>query len=185
MGKYDILKVGYAAERTAGMAAQAMRKGSYRLMALRPDDPGLDVAIELEGYDEPVAETVVLGGLTLEHCVVTAQQTKRVVRTAINGMAGTVKEWVSDGDVAIGLTVTLLNKEGNDYPWDAVEQLMRVLSESETQTIESRWLNDVWAVTRVVVEGYKMSGRTERNYEVVEVSLSSDKEYLIEELMEV
>lgn len=181
MAKYDILKQGWADERAAGMVAQGLRDGLYRIVGGGQEAAGEMADYDMEEMGDAEVENVVLGGLDLGSCVVTASRTNQVVKTAINGMAGTVKEWVSAGDVAIGLTVTLLNEGGNEYPWGAVEALMKVLGKDEAQKIESRWLNEVWDVTRVVVESYHLTGHTERNYEVAEVSLASDKEYLIME----
>lgn len=172
------------AERVAGMGAQALREAEYGIMAEREDAEGAMTGYDLESAEDGVMEPVRLGGEEMPNSVVTASTTNQIVRTAINGMAGTVKEWVSNGDVAIGLTVTILNNDGTEYPWEAVERVKRLLSGDEALEIESRWLNDVWGVTRVVVESYSMTGHTERNYEVVEVSLASDKEYLIAEEVE-
>lgn len=184
MARYDILNLGWAVERAAGKGAQELREGLYRIVGRGEEEPGKQTDYTLQGVEEVKEETVVLGDIELRNCVLTASMTNQVVKTAINGMAGTVKEWVSNGDVAIGLTVTLLTEGSNEYPWGAVEALMKVLGKDEALEIESRWLNDVWGVTRVVVESYHLTGHTERNYEVVEVSLASDKEYLIAEEVE-
>lgn len=181
MEKYDILKQGWIDDRGRGMATHGVREALYGIVARKKEESGSNQSYALATVEEAKEEHVRLGETELAYCTVTASRTNQIVKTVINGMAGTVKEWVSNGDVAIGLTVTLLNQGSNEYPWEEVEALKRELVKAETLKIESRWLNEVWDVTRVVVESYHMTGRTDRNYEVVEVSLASDKDYVIEE----
>lgn len=180
MGKYDIITLRELEERGKGAVVAATQQGLYRIVTARPETNGRLTDFDMETACDAVTERVVLGGLELQNVEMTADRTNNIVKTAINGRIGTVKEFVSEGDVAIGMTVTLLNKE-DEYPWEQVENLKKVLKKKQAIEVESRWLNEVWDVTRVVVESYHMTGHTERNYEVVEISLASDMEYLIEE----
>lgn len=183
MNKYDILKNGAIEEAARGMAVTAFRDGLMKIVSRREAEKGKLTEFALEEACEMAEEEVILDGLKLDNVTMTASKTNNIVKTAINGRFGTVKEYVSEGDVAIGMTVTLLS-EDNEYPWSMVDELKEVLNQMRTLEVVSRWLNDVWDVTRVVVENYSMTGHTERNYEVVEVNLASDKEYLIVEGME-
>ena len=183
MNKYDILKNGAIEEAARGMAVTAFRDGLMKIVSRREAEKWKLTEFALEEACEMAEEEVILDGLKLDNVTMTASKTNNIVKTAINGRFGTVKEYVSEGDVAIGMTVTLLS-EDNEYPWSMVDELKEVLNQMRTLEVVSRWLNDVWDVTRVVVENYSMTGHTERNYEVVEVNLASDKEYLIVEGME-
>lgn len=181
MEKYDILKSGALDELAKGMAGTAWRNGLFKFVGRGKEEPGKQTDYSLQGMEEVMEETVVLGDVELQNCILTASATQQIVKTAINGVPGTVKEWFSAGDVAIGMTVTLLNADGNEYPWDQVKVLKEVLNRTEALDVVSRWLNEVWGVTRVVVESYNMTGRTDRNYEVVELNMASDMDYIIAE----
>lgn len=64
--------------------------------------------------------------LVLENCLFDTSNTKRIVQTAINGKDGTVKEWISNGDIIINVQVNILNKERN-YPVDELIEIMNFL----------------------------------------------------------
>lgn len=112
--------------------------------------------------------------------IVSCAMTKNVVSTAIQGLAGTVKEWVSDGDVAINLEFTLLGSEGK-YPQDAVSAVMEVLRLNDTLQVDSKVLNGIWGVTRVVVRSVSFSPTIAFDYQRFSVALESDENYVIEE----
>lgn len=181
MAKYDILNTDALGNAAIEMAGTAWRDGLYKVVGRGEEAPGRQTEYLLAGMADVVEEPAVLGGMELQSCIMTASATQQIVKTAINGVPGTVKEWFSAGDVAVGMTVTLLNDGSNEYPWAQVRELQQVLSQAEALEVESRWLNEVWGVTRVVVESYNMTGRTDRNYEVVELNMASDRDYIIEE----
>lgn len=160
-------------------AVTEARQGLYKIVGGRQDARGPVADYErLEVMCDMVEEDVELDGVELKNVEMTASRTNNVVKTAINGRKGTIKEFVSEGDVAIGMTVKLLS-EDNEYPWAQVQELKTVLKKHRELKVVSRWLNTVWDVTRVAVESYQMSGHTERNFEEVELNLVSDEEYSI------
>lgn len=120
-----------------------------------------------------------LGGLVLEHVAVDCTMSKHIVTTALNGRHGTVKEWVSNGDVVITATIKVFGSQGL-YPRDEVKKILDALKEPETLKVVNEVLNNVWDVQRVVVTSLHPSGRTERNYEEIAVGMVSDEEYVVE-----
>ncbi len=162
------------------------RKLRYSILGTRKEQPGaksvLDGNASLGGEDPAKAEmkdNMTVGTLKLEHVTVDCTMSKRIVTTAINGRPGTVKEWVSDGDVVITVVAKVLG--GESYPKEQVKQIFAALKEPEVLEVTNELLNDVWRVTRVVVTSIKTTNRTERNWEEVTIGMLSDEEYLVEE----
>lgn len=163
------------------------RKLRYSILGGRKEQPGaksvLDGNASLARGEDPakaeVKDNMTVGTLKLEHVTIDCTMSKRVVTTAINGRPGTVKEWVSDGDVVITVVAKVMGQGG--YPKERVEQILAALKEPEVLGVTNELLNDVWKVTRVVVTSIKTTNRTERNWEEVTIGMLSDEEYLVEE----
>lgn len=162
------------------------RKLRYSILGTRKEQPGaksvLDGNASLVGKDPAKAEmkdNMTVGTLKLEHVTVDCTMSKRIVTTAINGRPGTVKEWVSDGDVVITVVAKVMGQGG--YPKEQVKQILAALKEPEVLEVTNELLNDVWKVTRVVVTSIKTTNRTERDWEEVTIGMLSDEEYLVEE----
>lgn len=139
-------------------------------------------SLEVEAEAEP--ETIILktdnaNSIELD-AVIDCNSTKNIVSTAINGVSGTVKEWVSNGDVAITIDVTLLG-EGNDYPREKVAELMSLLQANQSLQVGNKTLNEVWGVTRIVVTSFSMLPTPCYNYQTFSISAVSDDAYVIEE----
>lgn len=118
--------------------------------------------------------------LTLENCMFDTSNTKNIVRTAISGMNGTIKEWVSNGDTIITLTINILDKDDN-YPLAQLQELKRFLSLNKELIINEEHINKVLDITRVVVTGWRHTPRTWSSFQTVIVDLISDEQFLIEE----
>lgn len=139
-------------------------------------------SLEVEAEAEP--ETIILktdnaNSIELD-AVIDCNSTKNIVSTAINGVSGTVKEWVSNGDVAITIDVTLLG-EGNEYPREKVAELMSLLQANQSLQVGNKTLNEVWGVTRIVVTSFSMPPTPCYNYQTFSISAVSDEAYVIEE----
>lgn len=139
-------------------------------------------SLEVEAEAEP--ETIILktdnaNSIELD-AVIDCNSTKNIVSTAINGVSGTVKEWVSNGDVAITIDVTLLG-EGNEYPRGKVAELMSLLQANQSLQVGNKTLNEVWGVTRIVVTSFSMPPTPCYNYQTFSISAVSDEAYVIEE----
>lgn len=139
-------------------------------------------SLEVNAEAEP--ETIILktdnaNSIELD-AVIDCNSTKNIVSTAINGVSGTVKEWVSNGDVAITIDVTLLG-EGNEYPREKVAELMSLLQANQSLQVGNKTLNEVWGVTRIVVTSFSMPPTPCYNYQTFSISAVSDEAYVIEE----
>lgn len=118
--------------------------------------------------------------LVLENCLFDTSNSKRIVQTAINGKDGTVKEWISNGDIIINVQVNILNKERN-YPVDELLEIMKFLKLNRELSINETHINKVLDVSRVVVTSWRHVPKTWSNYQSIMIDLVSDNTYEIEE----
>ncbi len=118
--------------------------------------------------------------LVLENCLFDTSNSKRIVQTAINGKDGTVKEWISNGDIIINVQVNILNKERN-YPVDELIEIMNFLKLNRELSINETHINKILDVSRVVVTSWRHVPKTWSNYQSIMIDLVSDNTYEIEE----
>lgn len=185
MNKEDVIGLAMR-ETVVGEMSMGARKMAYSIVGSRKENPGAKSALAdnaaIGGKNPDGAEMeddMVLGNHYLEHVTVDCTMSKRIVTTAINGRPGTVKEWVSDGDVVITVVAKVMGDE--TYPKGKVQRILDALKEPEVLEVTNELLNDVWNVQRVVVTSIKTTNRTDRNWEEVTIGMLSDEEYLVEE----
>lgn len=80
-------------------------------------------------------------------------QTKNIVKTAIQGRNGTIKEYISDGDFEIEVRGVIVSKNPLHYPDDEVASLVEVLKVPTELRITSSFLNNL-GIDDVVIENY-------------------------------
>ena len=109
---------------------------------------------------------------------------KEVVKTALVGRAGTVKEYITDGDYQINMSVGMVATDGSgtiidQYPERAVTQLREILERPEALEVSSAYL-DIFGISRIVVTGFSARQMTHSNRQVIEITALSDTNYVIE-----
>lgn len=135
-------------------------------------------AYELEHYNEKTQaiEKVKMPPVSVElgTVLIDVQQSKNIVNTAINGLNGTVKEYISDGDYEVSLRGALVNEKGYDYPLDYFKQLNDVLKAPVSLQVTSEYLS-LFPIHNLVVKGYTLP-QTEgsSNTQLFEINALSD-----------
>lgn len=125
-----------------------------------------------------------MGMLLINDVTVNVSLQKEVVKTALVGRAGTIKEYITDGDYQLSMSVGIVATDGNgeiidQYPERAVAQLREILERSEALEVSSAFL-DLFGITRMVVTGFSAKQMTHSNRQVIEITALSDTEYVIE-----
>lgn len=82
-------------------------------------------------------------------------QEKHIIRTAVQGRDGTVKEYISDGDYAISIKGVLTGRNG-EYPRDAVSDLMEFLKAPISMKVNS-WFLGQFGITDIVVLNFSLA----------------------------
>lgn len=118
-------------------------------------------------------------------CILTINQEKNIVTTALQGRNGTIKEYVSNGDYSITVDAGINNyTEGDDtgasldYPIDKVYELQKILDLGDTLEIQSDFLN-IFKIHSVVVKSYYLTQETHSNRQSIQMILLSDETYEI------
>jgi hypothetical protein len=106
-------------------------------------------------YDEKGVK-IQYKGLLLECVLFEVSMSKNVVKTAIQGRAGTIKEFVSDGDYQISVKGVICSEIANKYPEQEIKALLEVLKSTASISIESDVLNNVFGIYDIVVEDWNM-----------------------------
>lgn len=124
------------------------------------------------------------GLLLINDVTVNVSLQKEVVKTALVGRAGTIKEYITDGDYQLSMSVGLVavDDEGritDQYPERAMAQLREILERPEALEVSSVFL-DIFGITHIVVTGFSAKQMTHSNRQEIEITALSDTEYVIE-----
>lgn len=101
-------------------------------------------------YDYTLKKNVEIPIVQLETVICTMEQPMTIVKTAIQGRNGTVKEYIGMDDAKITLNGVICGTNGV-YPKNDVQVLMNWAKAPTTKGIVSRWLQNL-GVTNIVVE---------------------------------
>lgn len=124
------------------------------------------------------------GVLMINDATINVSLQKHVVQTALVGHKGTIKEYITDGDYQVNISVGLVAVDGSgeiidQYPERAVAQLREILKREEALEVSSAYLN-LWGITHLVVTGFSARQMTHSNRQLIEITAVSDREYVIE-----
>ena len=124
------------------------------------------------------------GVLTIPDVTSNISKQKEIVKTAIVGRAGTIKEYITDGDYQLSISIGIVSVDENNqiidqYPESAISTLREVLEENQSLEASSTFL-DVFGINKIVVTGFSAKQMTYANRQVVEVSALSDDDYIIQ-----
>ena len=100
--------------------------------------------------------------------------TKNIVKTAVQGMDGTVKEYVSDGDYQVTIRGGLVSPFSYAYPKEDMQTLMALLKLNTPLTVISEYLLQ-FNIYELVVEDYSFSQKEGvQNVQLFEIKTVSD-----------
>lgn len=116
-------------------------EGSYRSL----EDEQIDY---LQGGENP--------GLTVDTVLMSVNQRRNIITTPIQGRNGTVKEYISDGDFDVSIRGAIVDPSPQRYPEEDVLKLMEVLRVQNNIEIASRYLNDVFGISNLVITDYSL-----------------------------
>lgn len=125
---------------------------------------------DIDGVDQT------FDGLRIDTVLFQIAMKKNIVKTAIQGFNGTVKEYTSDGDFEITVTGSIVGANPNEYPENDVQKLIKLLSIPEPLEITSEFLG-FFGITTVVVESYGFQQNAGfRNVQPFTIRMLSDRQ---------
>lgn len=100
---------------------------------------------------------------------------RQLVKTALAGYNGTVKEYASEGDTQVSISTQFI-AERDAFPYDPIAELVALLSAPVAHRVYCPLLRAV-GINAVVVESYKLPAATGRelNIQRLEISCLSDR----------
>lgn len=114
-------------------------------------------------------------GLRIDTVLFQIAQSKNIVKTAIQGFNGTVKEYTSDGDFEITVAGSIVGENPNEYPEPDVQKFIKLMGIPEPLEITSEFLG-YFGITNVVVESYSLQQNAGfRNVQPFTIRMLSDR----------
>ena len=108
--------------------------------------------------------------------LIDVSQQKQIIKTEIQGVGGTVKEYISKGDYQITIRGALVSESSVMYPTTQVQQLKEYLEAETSIGIASRFLDDIFDIQSIVVESFdfpQVEGT--QNQQLFSISAVSDE----------
>jgi hypothetical protein len=115
--------------------------------------------------------------LQLYDVLVDVSMSKNIVKTPIQGLNGTVKEYISDGDSDVVLRGRITGQNGQ-YPFNEVKALDKLVSAPVAFKVNSRYLQNL-DIDTIVIESIKW-GQTEGGYSYQEFEIQCCTDFPIE-----
>lgn len=107
--------------------------------------------------------------------LITINQTKNIVKTQIQGRAGTVKEYVGLGDYQVTINGILTNLNGS-YPKDQLVALKDLLT-APISIEATSWFLQIFGIDYLVIDSFDIEqGEGEYSQQAFSISASSDNE---------
>ena len=112
-------------------------------------------------------------GLVIELVLLTVNQRKNIVKTQIQGLKGTIKEYISDDDYTIELK-GIISDVNNAYPESLIQRIINICEIPSEIPVKSSYLN-LFGIYNVVIESYNFpQSEGFRNQQEFTISMTSD-----------
>lgn len=152
--------------------------------------PGRYFSTEDDGSGFQGLTPISYPGLKIQTALIEINQAKNIVTTSIQGRAGTIKEFVADGDYSLTISGLLVGENtgdlatdpdgatvkniGNFYPKADALRLNTILKVPASIRLTSRFLN-IFGISDCVVMSYSIpQNRATKNVQPFQINLLSD-----------
>ncbi len=94
-------------------------------------------------------------GLYLDTVLITVTQEKNIIKTAVNGRNGTIKEYFSDGDYSISIEGAIVGRDPYAYPEADVKNLIRLMRQPASIVAISPFLQ-LFGIYDIAIENFDL-----------------------------
>lgn len=130
---------------------------------------------EPQKYGEILKNNEIKTEFVINTVLIDVTQSKQIIKTNIQGLAGTVKEYISKGDYQITIRGALVSESSQTYPKREVQQLREYLEAETSLEIASGFLGDIFKIEQIVVEDFRfIQQEGYLNVQLFEVTAVSD-----------
>lgn len=127
----------------------------------------------LDSYFDLDGNQINYNRLEIDTVILIVSQTKNIVTTSIQGQAGTIKEYVSDGDYVIKVSGGLF---GDEYPEEDFNTLIKILNAPIALDVKSDYL-ELFGIDKIVITDYNTpQEKGVQNAQYFEITALSDEE---------
>jgi hypothetical protein len=103
-------------------------------------------------------------------------QQKNIITTPVQGLDGTIKEFISDGDYTINIKGVLVGKNNGQFPLEQAKDLHEALKMCAEIQVSSWYLMQVFGISNIVVTNFQYNQEMGRQRSVAfEIQAISDK----------
>lgn len=107
--------------------------------------------------------------------LIDVSQTKQIIKTNIQGLSGTVKEYINKGDYTVSIRGALVSSSALTYPTIEVQQLKEYLEAETAIGVASSFLSDIFDIETIVIESFSFpQSEGMPNTQLFEISAVSD-----------
>lgn len=154
--------------------SQSLREATELIIGLEAQDYGKSSFFEGVPIWLPLLlQNDEIGEILLENAVVDLTRTKNIVTTSVQGLDGTVKEYISNGDWQITIRGIIAQKQYG-YPKERYKQLLKFLQINKPIKVVNQWINDA-EIYSIVITDYKLPYNPHINCIIYEFNALSDK----------
>lgn len=148
-------------------------ENDYQMAGFPPDNTEERGVVTLRTTDLPME-------ITIREAVVNVIGNNGIVKTALTGVPGTVKEYTDQGDFEVTITGAFTGEYPGDYPEADVERLLKMLAAAESIAVESKHLA-MFGIQNIAVTSYNVNQkRVHTNRQEFTISAVSDTPFEVE-----
>lgn len=126
-------------------------------------------------YGEILTNTADGSGFKIDTVLCDVTITKQIITTNIQGVNGSVKEYISQNDYDITIRGALVDESGQRYPEEQVLQLVEYCEVPESIKIYSRFLNDNFNIQYLTIQSVSLPQvEGTENVQLFEIKAISD-----------
>ncbi len=127
--------------------------------------PAFEYTIDQVSYSVPEVKLYTM--------ILVVDGTKNIVKTPIQGLNGTIKEYISDSDDVVVMKGKINGKNGV-HPFDQVKALHKLLKAPVAVKVISKWLQNLDIDTLVVESFHLPQEEGGYSYQSFEITFSTD-----------
>lgn len=117
-----------------------------------------DIEFQAGKYINSEGQTIEYQGILLYDMIMVVNQTKNIVKTPVQGRAGSFKEYISDGDFNVTITGKLSPPDKESvyiYPEDAMNTLIELCKVQDSIAVVCKYLQR-FSIYNLVIESYDL-----------------------------
>jgi hypothetical protein len=129
---------------------------------------------DLNTYTDYQGNQQIYNTIYLDQAIVTADYNQQVIITNIQGRNGSIKEYISSGDLNVNITGLFTSGRADESPINFIDSMARIMQASVSIPITNKYLNLLGVERIVIMPGSSMpqtiGGYSQQQYTIVAIS---------------